>query len=73
MFAGQFSDISHRESVDILVWPQKKKKRKDWEARGWLVSGLGWQDVRDSAYLHGVEDGLQVCLHVVISLSMQAS
>ena len=26
MFAGQFSDISHRKSVDILVWPQKGGK-----------------------------------------------
>ena len=26
MFAGQSSDISHRKSVDILVWPQKGGK-----------------------------------------------
>ena len=26
MFAGQSSDISHRTSVDILVWPQKGGK-----------------------------------------------
>jgi hypothetical protein len=26
MFAGQHSDISHRKSVDISVWPQKEGK-----------------------------------------------
>ena len=26
MFAGQLSDLSHRKSVDILVWPQKGGK-----------------------------------------------
>jgi hypothetical protein len=26
MFAGQLSDISHRKSVDISVWPQKEGK-----------------------------------------------
>ena len=26
MFAGEHSDISHRKSVDISVWPQKEGK-----------------------------------------------
>ena len=31
MFAGQLSDLSHRKSVDILVWPQTGGKT------GWIL------------------------------------